>query len=185
MKVICIFELLGTKGKLFAAQFEGEDRNEEGDVQNAFSKLRTDWSDPNWFRLFFSKFRDDYYGFYGSSKINNVVREALGYADSLFEELVEHAISGDLNSLFRPLENNEIDQIYELQKLKAKGEERKSYLRLYAVRYEDEFVITGGTIKLTKSMYERPHTKLELTKLEAVVQFLKSNDIEGKIVYLE
>jgi len=25
MKVVCIFELAGTKGKLFAAQFEGEE----------------------------------------------------------------------------------------------------------------------------------------------------------------
>lgn len=185
MKVVCIFELLGTKGKLYAAQFEGEEKNESGENQNAFSKLRSDWSDPTWFRSFFTKFRQDYYNFYGPAKLNNIVREALDYADDLFEELAEHVISDELDSLFKPLESTEIGQVYELQKLKAKGEERKSFLRLFAVRFRDEFVITGGAIKLTRFMKDRLHTKLEIIRLEAAVEFLRQKDIEGKIVYLE
>lgn len=93
---------------------------------------------------------------------------------------MEHAISGDLNSLFHPLDNREADQIYELQKLKAKGAERKSYLRIYAVKYGDEFVITGGTIKLTEYMGDRPHTKVEINKLDAVVEFLRKMILKGK-----
>ena len=123
--------------------------------------------------------------FYGSAKLNSIVKEALDFADDLFEELADHVISGDLESLFKPLENSEKDQIYELQKLKVKGEERKSYLRLYAVRFRDEFVITGGTVKLTRFMKDRPHTKLEIIRLEAAVEFLRQNDIEGKVVYIE
>ena len=53
------------------------------------------------------------------------------------------------------------------------------------MRFGDEFVITGGTLKLTKFMKDRPHTKLALNRLEAVVQFLRQNDIKGKIIYLE
>jgi hypothetical protein len=185
MKVMCIFELLGAKGKLYAVQFEGEELNKQGEVQHAFSKLRSEWSDPNWFRSFFKEFRQDYYHFYGSDNLNSLVKEALEFADDLFEDLASHAISGDLDSLFKPLENIEKGQAYEMQKLKAKGLERKSYLRIYAVRFRDEFVITGGAIKLTRSMKDRPHTKSELVRLEAVVQFLKQNKIEGKIVYLE
>ncbi|KPQ18997.1 MAG: hypothetical protein HLUCCX10_04240 [Algoriphagus marincola HL-49] len=185
MKVVCIFELAGTKGKLFAAQFEGEEKDEKGKVQNAFSKLRAEWKDPTWFRSFFTEFRQDYFNFYGSAKLNSIVKEALDFADDLFEELADHVISGDLESLFKPLENSEKDQIYELQKLKVKGEERKSYLRLYAVRFRDEFVITGGTVKLTRFMKDRPHTKLEIIRLEAAVEFLRQNDIEGKVVYIE
>ncbi len=185
MKVVCIFELFGTNGKLFAAQFECEEKDENGKVQNAFSKLRTEWSNPLWFRSFFSEFRQDYFDFYGSAKLNKIIKEALDFADDLFEELVKHVISGDLETLFKPLDNSEKDQNYELQKLKAKGEERKSYLRLYAVKFRDEFVITGGAIKLTQFMKDRPHTKLELNRLEAVVEILKQKDIEAKIVYLE
>ena len=185
LKVVRIFELSGTNGKLFSAQFEGEELNDTGEIQNAFSKVRADWSDPNWFRSFFTEFRQDYFDFYGSAKLNRIVIEALEFADDLFEELAEHVVLGDLESLFKPLENSENVQIYDLQKLKVKGRERKSYLRLYAVRFRDEFVITGGTIKLTKFMRDRQHTRKELNRLEAVARFLRQNDIEGKIIYLE
>ena len=184
-KVICIVELSGTNGKLFSAQFEGEELNDTGEIQNAFSKVRADWSDPNWFRSFFTEFRQDYFDFYGSARLNRTVKEAIEFADDLFEELAEHVVLGDLESLFKPLENSENVQIYDLQKLKVKGRERKSYLRLYAVRFRDEFVITGGTIKLTKFMRDRQHTRKELNRLEAVSRFLRQNDIEGKIIYLE
>lgn len=184
-KVVRIFELSGTNRKLFSAQFEGEELADTGEIQHAFSKVRAEWRDPNWFRSFFTEFRQDYFNFYGSARLNSIVSEALEFADDLFDELAVHVVSGDLESLFKPLENSEDVSIYELQKLKVKGRERKSYLRLYAVRFRDEFVITGGTIKLTKFMRDRPHTKLALHRLEAVVQFLRQNDMEGKIVYLE
>ena len=183
--VVRIFELSGTKRKLFAAQFEGEELASTGEVQNAFSKVRADWRVPNWFRSFFTEFRQDYFDFYGSARLNRIVIEALEFADDLFEELAEHVVLGDLESLFKPLENSENVQIYELQKLKVKGRERKSYLRRYAVRFRDEFVITGGAVKLTKFMKDRPHTRSALNRLEAVAQFLRQNDMEGKIIYLE
>jgi hypothetical protein len=184
-KVICIFELSGTNRKLFSAQFEGEELDATGKTQNAFSKVRADWRNPNWFRSFFTEFRQDYVDFYGSDKLNRIVIEAIEFADDLFEKLAEHAVKGDLESLFKPLENSENTLIYELQKLKAKGRERKSYLRLYAVRFRDEYVITGGALKLTKFMKDRPHTRLALHRLEAVAQFLRQKDMEGKIIYLE
>jgi hypothetical protein len=184
-KVIRIFELSGTNRKLFSAQFEGEELDATGKTQNAFSKVRADWRNPNWFRSFFTEFRQDYVDFYGSDKLNRIVIEAIEFADDLFEKLAEHAVKGDLESLFKPLENSENTLIYELQKLKAKGRERKSYLRLYAVRFRDEYVITGGALKLTKFMKDRPHTRLALHRLEAVAQFLRQKDMEGKIIYLE
>lgn len=184
-KVVRIFELSGTNRKLFSAQFEGEELADTGEIQHAFSKVRAEWRDPNWFRSFFTDFRQDYFNFYGPANLNRMVIEALEFADELFEGIADHIVSGDLESLFKPLENSENVSFYELQKLKVKGRERKSYLRLYAVRFRDEFVITGGTIKLTRFMRDRPHTKLALHRLEAVVQFLRQNDIEGNIVYLE
>lgn len=170
---------------MFSAQFEGEELADTGEIQHAFSKVRAEWRDPNWLRSFFTDFRKDYFNFYGPARLNRMVIEALEFADDLFEEIADHVVSGDLESLFKPLENSEDVSIYELQKLKVKGRERKSYLRLYAVRFRDEFVITGGTIKLTRFMRDRQHTKLALHRLEAVVQFLRQNDLEGKIVYLE
>jgi hypothetical protein len=184
-KVVHIFELSGTNRKLFSAQFEGEEFDDTGGIQNAFSKVRADWNNPIWLKSFFTEFRQDYFDFYGSAKLNRIVIEAIEFADDLFEELAKHAVKGDLESLFKPLENSENTLIYELQKLKAKGRERKSYLRLYAVRFRDEFVITGGAIKLTKIMKDRPHTRLALNRLDAVAEFLRQNDLEGKIINLK
>lgn len=185
MKVVCIFELSETNGKLFTAQFEGEEEDEAGRPQNAFSKLRAEWSDPNWFRAFFSKFKQDHFKFYGKSNLTRSMLEAIDFADDLFEDLMESAKSDDLQKIFKPLNNSEKYQTYDLQSLKAKGAERKSYLRIYAVRYGDEFVITGGTIKLTKYMEDRNHTQLEKHKLDTVVEFLSRNGVEGNIVYLD
>lgn len=177
--------MLGANWKLFAAQFEGEEENERGLSQNAFSKLKSDWNDPEWLRSFFLTFKKDYYRFYGSKSAGNLVRETLSLADDLFEVLMTATISGNLSHLFKPLDNSEFGDEYDFQKLKAKGEERKSYLRIYAIRYGDEFVISGGAIKLTNYMDDRLHTKLEKYKLEAVVTFLKQKDLESKIVYLD
>ncbi|MBK8833138.1 MAG: hypothetical protein IPN60_20280 [Saprospiraceae bacterium] len=56
----------------------------------------------------------------------------------------------------------------------SKQKARKNYLRLYAIRIdEDCFVITGGAIKLTHLMEDSPHTSKELTKLEKARSFLR------------
>jgi hypothetical protein len=72
---------------------------------------------------------------------------------------------------------------YELQMHKAKGGEYKSWLRIYAIKYGDAFVITGGAIKLTNRMEDRPHTKHELYKLQLVKEYLNLGDVE--FVYLD
>lgn len=66
------------------------------------------------------------------------------------------------------------------EKAKPKRKERhSSWLRIYAIRLsEGVYVITGGAIKLTFTMEERTHTKLELHKLERVRRFL----LEEKII---
>ena len=58
-------------------------------------------------------------------------------------------------------------------------------LRLYAVKFRDWYVITGGAIKLTEKMKGRPHLQAELDKLELVRNFLRQDDPEGSFVYLD
>lgn len=82
---------------------------------------------------------------------------------------------------FRPLYNNEYQQ---KQLSLRKGRER--LLRLYAIRIDVNcFVITGGAIKLTRSMQDRWHTKLELVKLERAKAFLTDNGIFDSDSYFE
>lgn len=91
-------------------------------------------------------------------------------------------------SFFKPLEKNQFNFSY-LDKKKVYGLRNKTWLRIYALKVgEDMYIITGGTIKLTDNMAERPHTLKELRKLEACKQFLKNEGIideEGIIELLE
>ena len=48
----------------------------------------------------------------------------------------------------------------------------------WTIRIErDVFVITGGAIKLTPAMKDRPHTQAELDKLNQCRDYLKMNGI--------
>lgn len=53
-----------------------------------------------------------------------------------------------------------------------------SWLRIYAIKLEPGiYIITGGAIKLTRTMQEREHTLVELARMEKVRNFLLENDI--------
>ncbi len=178
MKKIGIFEI--SNKKLFAAQYEW-------DTKNAFELLQDEWSDTELLRTFFKQYDQDYKDFFGYEDVNTRVRNAISEAEYLFEHLLDLCENDlDLNNLFKPLDNRELDKkAYELQKLKGKGDTRKTFLRIYGIRYKDTVVITGGAIKLTLEMKVRPHTKFELIKLDKVREFLENIDNEGQFVYLE
>lgn len=53
-----------------------------------------------------------------------------------------------------------------------------SWLRIYAIKLEPGcYIITGGAIKLTRTMQERQHTLVELQKMEKVRNFLLNGDV--------
>lgn len=79
-----------------------------------------------------------------------------------------------LSTFFKPLHNTEYSIFKELSLRKG----RVNYLRIYAIKIDDDcFVITGGAIKLTHLMEDREHTKQELQKLENCKQYLKDNGV--------
>ena len=94
----------------------------------------------------------------------------------------------DLDSLFRPLNNNETAETL-LQKDKARLKKRhvhSSWLRIYAIRLSTgDYIITGGAIKLTLKMEEREHTRLELDKIERVRNFLLNEHIIDDDSFIE
>lgn len=64
----------------------------------------------------------------------------------------------------------------ELHKTKATGGFINSWLRIYAIRIDtNTYVITGGGIKLTKTMNDREHLINELEKLTKVKEWLEEN----------
>lgn len=180
MKIIRIFDLPSTK--LFTVQYDSEDLD-------ALEKLRLEWSSMEFLLDFFTKFQRDYFENYGNSNRPKLVRETIELADSLFEKLYQLAQYSDLGVMsrfFKPLDNREMrTEPYELQKLKAKGKERKSYLRIYAIRYRETIIITGGAIKLTDRMQDRPHTNEQLKRLELVKEFLNEGHSGIEFSYLD
>jgi len=86
----------------------------------------------------------------------------------------------NINEIFKPLVKQNFD-LKNKNKYKSRPEQKIPFLRLYAIRLEDDtYIITGGAIKLTKEM-NREHLELEKQKLEQVKYFLRSNGI----TYLE
>ena len=77
----------------------------------------------------------------------------------------------DLDRFFRPLENSRTSEIL-LSKEKARIKEcpqHASWLRIYAIKLEPGcYIITGGAIKLTRTIQEREHTLKESNKIELV-----------------
>ena len=172
MRIDSIFELL--KDKLWAVQYLG-------DSSHAINILKDNWSDVSWLLEYFEAHRKDLQsGFYSDEQVDDAIEITLDEADELFQALENE----DLNSLFKPLDDRQF-QIIDFQKHKAKGSRHKSWLRIYAVRYLDGFVVTGGAIKLTHQMKDRDHTVLELAKMSMVRDALKMNEVDDKFVDLE
>ena len=75
----------------------------------------------------------------------------------------------DLDKIFRPLENCRTSEML-LGKEKARlrnTPRHASWLRIYAIKLEPGiYIITGGAIKLTRTMQEREHTLVELARME-------------------
>ena len=77
----------------------------------------------------------------------------------------------------------------ELTREKARNWDREchaSWLRIYAIRLEPNvYVVTGGAIKLSRTMQEREHTALELDKLNRCKAFLKANGVFDQDSFVE
>jgi len=176
MKIVSIFEKVNER--LFAAKFEAEKADE-------LDKALDLWRQADGLREFFIKYRSDLMMFEPGMKVQTAVNLVTDEAESIYDALSETAMSDHLDDLFKPLDNREEHQPrYEFQKFKARGQRRKSMLRLYAIKFTDVYVISGSAIKLTDKM-DRPHLKTELHKLELLKQYLQIDGIVGTFVYLE
>ena len=179
MKIVSIFER--SKDCLYAVMYKGSE-------QDALEILQEKWTDPEDLRTFFKQYKRDYEAYYGKATLSQIVEKAIEDADTLFEtlfKLAEDESGKHLSEFYKPLHNKEAGTAYELQQLKAYGTISNSFLRIYAIRFGNSFVITGGAIKLTDQMKDRKHTKEELYKLDTVRDYLQEKGEEGEFVYLD
>ena len=154
-------------GRLWAVRYDGEHDDE---LFNVFNK----WNDVLWLRNFFIANKDDLFLHYRISSINEAVMDTIEDSELLENALLDLSPDADLNILFRPL-SNYMQESY-LEKEKAKISKRKkhaSWLRIYAIKLNSGiFIITGGAIKLTATMQDRPHTRERIDKNRASPSFL-------------
>jgi hypothetical protein len=165
------------KPTLYAIRYENHEYNE---LDRYFDL----WNDQEYIRDFFKKHSGDLRSYnrfhhkeYG---IEDAVRKTLRDAENIESrlwEIAEATVEYEvLQTFFRQLNDMETD-LYPLQK--SKGKLRyQSWLRIYAIRIDkDLYVVTGGTIKLTKTMQEREHTEIEINKMRRVVDYLRSENL--------
>ncbi len=180
-----------------ADEFENNEFIENYEQTNEFNRLFNNWQDPEYLEDFFNKHKQDLQKeFFNNISVEDAILKTIDDAYEFQQKILSISENGkedifqSLQTLFKPLNNNEkeIFPIPDYQKSKAYGSQ-KSWLRMYAIRLEENvFIITGGAIKLTKTMNEREHLKKELKKLKEVKQFLISEGIidnDSIIDYLE
>lgn len=179
-------------------EFENNEFEKDGSPKNEFKRLFNNWSDVEYLDAFFDKHQSDLKTeFYTDILTENAIERTINEANKLEQKLISIAENGktnnseNLDNLFKPLDNRE-KSVYpppEYQKNKVYGDEYKSWLRIYAIRIEENvFIVTGGAIKLVKNMNEREHLINELKKLDKIKQFLIGEGIidkEGIVEYLE
>ncbi|NJD23311.1 MAG: hypothetical protein FIA82_11680 [Melioribacter sp.] len=174
MKIVVIFETQNQA--LFSFKYDDEEIDE-------LDRLFDQWQDIEYLEDFFTRNRSDLTsGFFGKISIEEAVLQTRKDAKELQKQFLAIEESDEnnplyLNSYFKPLDNITYKQ-NELEKTKAYGIIENSWLRLYAIRVpENYFIITGGTIKLTRTMRERSHTQNELDRLDNCLAFLRANGI--------
>ncbi len=168
----------------FVRIFENEDIlltvKYDGQSEDEFTEIFDKWTDIEHLDNFFSDNESDLNRpFWEGVSIEQAIIETRREALKLRELLIKLSTKPQnerislFSRLFHPLVYHETELSY-LNKKKVYGRRKKTWLRLYAIKVgNDMYIITGGTIKLTDQMEDRPHTLRELRKLESCRQYLK------------
>ncbi len=158
------FDKIIDDGRLWAVRFDK-------DNQNALQKVLNQWSDAEWLADFFTQNLDDLISYFRITNIEDAIYQTMEDRDELACIIMDISPDANLDRFFSPLENNRSSEMI-LGKEKGRPH-RKSWLRWYAIKLSvGIYIITGGAIKLTRTMQEREHTLQELEKMEKVRNFL-------------
>ena len=170
------FEDVLGDGRLWAVVYEVGQKN-------ILTQVFEQWNDFDFLEGFFLNNYRDLVSYFHVINIDEAIFHTIDDALSMKCLILDISAEANLDKLFRPLENSRYSEAT-LSKEKAKGvrvANHPSWLRLYALKFEpDTYLITGGTIKLTRTMEEREHTLRELLKMESVRRYLLENGVVDK-----
>ena len=156
----------------------------DGESVDALTRLFRDWNDLDFLEEFFTKNSVDLASYFRITDIDLAIYDTLEDANELRCVILDISPDADVDRLFRHLENSRItEMLFGREKARGRRRAHDSWLRIYALKLEQNtYLITGGAIKLTRTMEEREHTLAELRKMELVRNFLIEQgavDIDG------
>ena len=167
------FDLITDNGNLWAVRYDNS-------LDNVLDTILDQWNDVRWLRSFFKQNIGDLASYFKITDVNQAIYDTIEDSEKLQCLIMDISPDANLDEIFRPLENNRTSEML-LGKEKARlhnTPRHASWLRIYAIKLEPGiYIITGGAIKLTRTMQEREHTLLELARMEKVRSFLIDNDI--------
>lgn len=152
-------------------------------LDNVLDSIFGQWNDVVWLRNFFKANLEDLTSYFKITDVNQAIYDTIDDSERLQCLIMDISPDADLDKLFRPLDNSRTSEMI-LGKEKARlrdTQKRASWLRIYAIKLEPGiYVITGGAIKLTRTMQEREHTLVELARMEKVRRYMLDNNIIDK-----
>ena len=167
------YDSITEDGRLWAVRYDES-------TDNALYMLFEQWNDVTWLYRFFKENMADLISYFKITDVNEAIYDTIEDSERLQCLIMDISPEADLDKLFRPLENSRFTDVL-LGKEKARLKDvyrHASWLRIYAIKLEPGiYVITGGAIKLTRTMQERPHTQEQLDRLNACRQFLVDNGV--------
>lgn len=147
---------------------------------NILDTILDQWNDVVWLRSFFKQNIEDLVSYFKITDVNEAIYDTIEDSERLQCLIMDISPDADLDNIFRPLDNYRTSEML-LGKEKARlhnTPRHASWLRIYAIKLDPGvYVITGGAIKLTRTMQEREHTLEELARMEKVRRFLIDNNI--------
>ena len=149
-------------------------------LDNVLDSILEQWNDVAWLRNFFKQNIDDLISYFKITDVNQAIYDTIEDSERLQCLIMDVSPDSNLDKIFRPLENSRTSEmLLGKEKARLKNTSRHaSWLRIYAIKLEPGiYIITGGAIKLTRTMQERKHTLIELARMERVRRFLLDNDI--------
>lgn len=151
---------------LYSFKYDDEEFDE-------LERLLDEWNDPLFLEDFFESNKADLAYFHVS--VDTAIKETKAEAKAWQKFLLTlyQKPEKDLNSLFQVLSNASYREV-----ILSSQKSKRRWLRIYALKIDENvYVITGGAIKLTKTMQERLHTQKELDKLNRCRDFLRAHDV--------
>ena len=162
------FDKILPDNRLWAVRYDGE-------PDNVLQQVFDQWNDPEWLWNFFTDNIEDLESYFKITEVDQAIYDTLEDSNRLECLILDISPDANLDVLFRPLENDRaMEMLLGKEKARLRNRvEHASWLRLYAIKLEPgHYIITGGAIKLTRTMQERDHTLRELTKMEIVRNLL-------------